>query len=949
MTTAHPLTARPASARRRPFWRCCQANGLTAFCDALTYSGLRDELPRLAEPGITVLAPTNEAFAQISDAARGEQRLVRQLILGHICSGTSSLAEVRAKNCAVAVAGQTHACYLEEGHVHIGTGRLGRTDITFEGGVIHEVSSCLMVLSLIRDSHSEQVWKKALQPAPVLAALGGISTMEVGAEFEVHGCLLHAATGQLVPEALRGHVRPIKPVNEEQRLTFSELTVMTKPPSLAKRKGASGAPDGSNRYRLLFSIWNTTSLSYISWQHMATPLVVRNSFHMLPIEEKNYRRQQYARARSGGNGLKDMAGDISGLPPLHEEASTGGHEEGATGEAPPDVAPPKGDSLRVSFSSQLGSDGHKGDSIRSHEEDEKLKRLSIGSGEAAALLDETGGEEHLRQLQVQAAAAAEAHARQQQLQQQSVMAPVHAQPKAPQPGSWNPNEWLPLSQAARLPGPADGMPPSVIPRGFVSVPTSRLDRATSIGEESGSESQDHSSLVVGSESRDSIGNEPLWLSMAASATAEPQDVYMQLNGNNNTNGNGVRAKSPTMAMPPAAPPPSSAAIAFFGANGGAPAQNAFQFTGGAGGGPHLVDASCREGTCSGGTIIWLHGEQLSASTSVRFGGVGASSVEVVSDKLIKCVAPEFTPVYSPQVPEGRQPRHEVAISLVDTHTGQPLGGTIPFAYISDPDGAGLDKEHQPIPKELLRRLLASLERAQTAATAAAASAPPDSNGVSSGGAELSLSAFNAMDEHGYSLAEYSSELKDALNLRGDGKRSSFNSTGASDLQAQHQEMANMLKRERLSASLAKRPSLDALQQRNILPDSSRVSLSRERLASSFASRPPVELLQERNILHTADEKLKQEAKRKRLEGFLAERPTLEQLQAHLGSTGEDLLAEVAHRRGSLEATLAGSHPILDNTALPTLDSGMGSLPDSLRLDPDSLRLDEADIDTVMQS
>ena len=139
------------------FWRCCQANGLTAFCDALTYSGLRDELPRLAEPGITVLAPTNEAFAQISDAARGEQRLVRQLILGHICSGTSSLAEVRAKNCAVAVAGQTHACYLEEGHVHIGTGRLGRTDITFEGGVIHEVSSCLMVLSLIRDSHSEQV------------------------------------------------------------------------------------------------------------------------------------------------------------------------------------------------------------------------------------------------------------------------------------------------------------------------------------------------------------------------------------------------------------------------------------------------------------------------------------------------------------------------------------------------------------------------------------------------------------------------------------------------------------------------------------------------------------------------------------------------------------------------------------------------------------------------
>ena len=38
-------------------------------------------------------------------------------------------------------------------------------------------------------------------------------------------------------------------------------------------------------------------------QHMATPLVVRNSFHMLPLEEKNYRRQQqYARARGGRGG-----------------------------------------------------------------------------------------------------------------------------------------------------------------------------------------------------------------------------------------------------------------------------------------------------------------------------------------------------------------------------------------------------------------------------------------------------------------------------------------------------------------------------------------------------------------------------------------------------------------------------------------------------------------------
>ena len=64
----------------------------------------------------------------------------------------------------------------------------------------------------------------------------------------------------------------------------------------AKYRG-QGA-DGTNRYRLLFSLWNSSTLNYVSWQHMSTPLVVRNSFHMLPLEEKNYRRQQqYSRSR----------------------------------------------------------------------------------------------------------------------------------------------------------------------------------------------------------------------------------------------------------------------------------------------------------------------------------------------------------------------------------------------------------------------------------------------------------------------------------------------------------------------------------------------------------------------------------------------------------------------------------------------------------------------------
>ena len=51
---------------------------------------------------------------------------------------------------------------------------------------------------------------------------------------------------------------------------------------------------------------------------MATPLIVRNSFHMLPIEEKNYRRAQYARSRSGAGGRAAVEAIDSGLPSLPE-------------------------------------------------------------------------------------------------------------------------------------------------------------------------------------------------------------------------------------------------------------------------------------------------------------------------------------------------------------------------------------------------------------------------------------------------------------------------------------------------------------------------------------------------------------------------------------------------------------------------------------------------------
>ena len=155
------------------FWRCAHEAGFTMLCEALTFTGLRDELPRLMAPGHTIMAPTNEAWAKMDESVRKDPRLVRQLLLGHMCAGVSTLQDLRSKNCACAVAGQTHAVYDEGGHTRVGTSRFGRTDLVFDGGVIHEVTTVLMILSFVRDSHTEQVrcHHHHLHPLPPLAPL----------------------------------------------------------------------------------------------------------------------------------------------------------------------------------------------------------------------------------------------------------------------------------------------------------------------------------------------------------------------------------------------------------------------------------------------------------------------------------------------------------------------------------------------------------------------------------------------------------------------------------------------------------------------------------------------------------------------------------------------------------------------------------------------------------
>ena len=286
----------------------------------------------------------------------------------------------------------------------------------------------------------------------------------------------------------------------------------------------------------------------------------------------------------------------------------------------------------------------------------------------------------------------------------------------------------------------------------------------------------------------------------------------------------------------------------------------------------LSDLSAREGPCSGGIKVWLHGRGFTSDTVVQFGGALASSISVTSPELIKCLAP---PCASPT---------RVPVAVVSATTGAKAENKLWFTYTvctgSGGGSAGVDRD-------LLRRILASLERAQTSAKAAAAAATAaTSMQVSSataaaradyfldgGPAEAGISAFAAMDEHGYSLEEYTVELRRSLGPASAGMLGPGAGTiEASELQLQHVELAEMVKRERLSAAFANRPAMEQLQERNILPDAEAHDRRRQQLSASLANRPEMEALQQRHILKGPDEAPDAMlAKRKRLEGFLAGR------------------------------------------------------------------------------
>lgn len=237
-----------------------RACGRGAFVDAMRECGLLDEIlasPSHAEEpiGLTLLAPPDVALKTLPEDVRRDHGAMRALLRAHVCIGVHTTGALRSENelagsASVALrndvttvgervllhtlGGQAHCVALSGRCVRVANARVERADVGFSGGVLHLLDGLLWALVPLGEGvRAEQVRGKKVLPSPEVMLLGAPER----AKLEVHALLVHRATGQLMADGLRGHVRAVGPRGAAVR--FAELVIEQKPSSLVRKKGGS--------------------------------------------------------------------------------------------------------------------------------------------------------------------------------------------------------------------------------------------------------------------------------------------------------------------------------------------------------------------------------------------------------------------------------------------------------------------------------------------------------------------------------------------------------------------------------------------------------------------------------------------------------------------------------------------------------------------------------------
>ena len=312
------------------FVELARSTACGVFAEAMVACGLVTELPALSSapqsggvPRLVVIAPSDAAlrsFALKQPAVRTNAAAMRTLCLAHLAADDAAIPGCGGGGGALhSLQGTIHCVESPDGApVHeaaaIGGARVV-TAVPFAHGVLVQVEGVLPALRVAQEARAEQIWQKAVVPAPRLEAIAlptlpDVVDPAVGA-VEAHVQLVHVPTGETLPaEALRGGLRQLPAATGGTgrdgggcALCFPELVIEHKPSNAAKKRSASPREQRrqENCYALAFSLTSRTTGRVLCAIRQPTPITLRNSFHTLSEGEKAFRRE-WNRQRGGPGG-----------------------------------------------------------------------------------------------------------------------------------------------------------------------------------------------------------------------------------------------------------------------------------------------------------------------------------------------------------------------------------------------------------------------------------------------------------------------------------------------------------------------------------------------------------------------------------------------------------------------------------------------------------------------
>ena len=233
-------TGAASDAELPSFQDCANEVGCGRLVAELSAAGLFAELPALNGPSLTkltVLAPSDRAMNALPESLSHDCEAMRQLLTSHLCSGGMPAGSPFCDSgYAYSLGGMAHAVDHGAGGAieRIGSACVVGAPLPFEGGQLLVLDSLLLSLVPLSESRPEQVWRKRVQPAPEIAIFPSPPPELL---LEVHAKLIHRATGNAIPDGLRGHVRPLVTGSAGgDTALFNDLVITHQPSSAAVKK-----------------------------------------------------------------------------------------------------------------------------------------------------------------------------------------------------------------------------------------------------------------------------------------------------------------------------------------------------------------------------------------------------------------------------------------------------------------------------------------------------------------------------------------------------------------------------------------------------------------------------------------------------------------------------------------------------------------------------------------